>query len=251
MVTGLVVALLLGGAVVDSRPDPAYPTFLPLVALLALVLAASWTITGGEVRRAGVRWRPRTLDVSPGLVGPLLLGACIVGAAFFVGGLVLSLGSTIAADVLGPSRALVGSLVLSASACAMAAGGLVGARWTTRRALWAGGISGPLSLAAMASATTAGSILVLVVAFVAAGLAYGFLYSAGLSVVARSTVGHDAGAAFSFLFLVACASQGVLVVAFGAGAVAWGMVTALAVAAVSMAATCLVIGCVRRPPTAG
>jgi MFS family permease len=110
--SGLAVGALGAGLLVEYGPDPTHLVFWLLTGVFALALAFAAAIpepvaTHERLRRRMLR---PNVEVPPSLRGAFLATIPCLVASWALGGLVLSLGASLTADVLGDGSHLVGGL---------------------------------------------------------------------------------------------------------------------------------------------
>ncbi len=111
---GIAVGALLAGALVEYGPWSTSLVYLLVLAGLAAAALAVWRMPESGSRRPGAlaSLRP-ALRVAPRLRPQLLSLVPILVASWGLGGLYLSLGPSVAAEVFGMSNHVVGGLVVS------------------------------------------------------------------------------------------------------------------------------------------
>jgi MFS family permease len=115
--TGLVLATLVGGALVEHAPAPLHLTFWVLLVITLVAATLVWflprPVTTGE------RWRPRRPSLPAGAGTVFWSGALAIGGAYAMGAIYLALGAQVARDLVGSDDAFVGGAVISVSAAAI------------------------------------------------------------------------------------------------------------------------------------
>jgi MFS family permease len=109
--TGLALGALTAGLLVDHGPDPTRLVFWLLIGAFAVSLLVVLGVPE-TVERDG-RWRSSLrpqVAVPPSLRGPFIAALPSLAAAWALGGLVLALGASLTAGVLGASSHLAGGL---------------------------------------------------------------------------------------------------------------------------------------------
>ena len=109
--TGLALGALAAGLLVDYGPDPTRFVFWLLIAAFAVALLAVLAIPE-TVERDG-RWRGSLrpqVAVPPSMRAPFVAAVPSLAATWALGGLILSLGASLTAGVLGESSHLAGGL---------------------------------------------------------------------------------------------------------------------------------------------
>ena len=109
--TGLALGALTAGLLVDHGPDPTRFVFWLLIGAFAVALLVVLAVPE-TVERDG-RWRSSLrpqVAVPPSLRAPFIAALPSLAAAWALGGLVLALGASLTAGVLGASSHLAGGL---------------------------------------------------------------------------------------------------------------------------------------------
>ncbi len=123
---GLAVGAVLSGALVQYGPAPRTLVYVGLFVLFASLLVALLAVPESVVRRPGAisSLRPRA-GVPPQARGAFGAALPVLVATWAVGGLVLSLGPSLAASIFGIHNHLIGGLVVTAVAGVGAIGSVV------------------------------------------------------------------------------------------------------------------------------
>ncbi|WP_433803179.1 MFS transporter [Actinomycetospora sp. CA-084318] len=111
---GLAAGAVGAGALVQLAPAPTHLVWIVLLALLVLSAVVVAVLPETSPRRAGVRRSlvPR-VGVAPRLRAEVLAVSPVLVTSWALGGLYLSLGSSIAASLLGVQSRLLGGLVVT------------------------------------------------------------------------------------------------------------------------------------------
>lgn len=123
---GLAVGAVLSGALVQYAPAPRTLVYVTLLVLFAALLVAMLVVPESVQRRPGAlsSLRPRAA-VPPQARGAFGAAVPVLVATWAVGGLVLSLGPSLAASIFGIHNHLIGGLVVTAVAAVGAIGSVV------------------------------------------------------------------------------------------------------------------------------
>ena len=123
---GLAFGAVASGALVQYAPDPRTLIYVALIVLFGSLLAGMVVIPETVTRRPGVfaSLRPRAA-IPPQARGAFGAALPVLVATWAVGGLVLSLGPSLAAGIFGIHNHLIGGLVVSAVAGVGAVGSVV------------------------------------------------------------------------------------------------------------------------------
>ena len=114
---GLAIGAIVSGALVQYAPAPRTLIYLVLIVLFVTMLLALLFVPETVERRSGslASLRPRA-SVPPQAIGAFRVALPVLIATWAVGGLVLSLGPSLAAAIFGLQNHLVGGLVVTAVA---------------------------------------------------------------------------------------------------------------------------------------
>ncbi len=250
--TGLAVATLVGGALVEYAPAPMHLTFFVLLAVTVLALVLVWFLPA-SLPETKTAWRPRRPYLPRGARAEFAAGTLAVSGAFALGAIYLALGASIARDLVGSTNAFVSGAVISVSAIVIGLVALVAANVPARRAVTAGAPTAIVGLGLLVVAGTSHSLLWFLASSVVAGAGYSLLFAGGLGLVTASApVTHRAGvlsAAYTVAYLVqALAALGIGLVAGAAGLLRAIEIGSPVVLAFGIAA--LVLAAVSRPAAA-
>jgi predicted MFS family arabinose efflux permease len=219
---GFAAALLLGGALVQYAPWPTRLSFWVLVALLALLFAATWFLPR-DAGAAGGLWRPRAPVVPKGVGWAFALAATAITTAYTHGVLVLSLGGQVAHDLVGSPNAFVNGAVLSLFAIMSGAVGFAAKPLPARVAMILGALASAASMGLLAAAVALHVLAVFLVAMATAGAGYSLLFLGGLQVITVAAPAHDRGGVLSAIYLLAYLSMGSVALVLGVVATASGL----------------------------
>src|SRR5262249_42112315 len=103
--TGL--GVLVSAALVELLPAPRILPFLTLLALFAIALAGVWLMPEPVAERTRPRLTPQRPNVPAAIRGQFMLAALGVISAWSIGGLFLSLGPQITADITHSTNHIV------------------------------------------------------------------------------------------------------------------------------------------------
>lgn len=244
--TGMALATLVGGALVQYAPAPLHLPYVVLAVAVALVLGLAWflprPVAGSDVSP----WRPRGLTVPRGLRGVFSTSAVAVTAAYALGSVVLAMGAQIARQLVGASNVLVTGGVLSVSAVAIGVVALLARRLPARVLVAGGTVASVVGLGLLTAAAATHSLPLFLVASALGGAGYSLNFLGGLTLVnAFAPARHRAGMLSSVL-VVAYLLQGVTALLLGASATVSGLQVALdlgtpAISLVCVAALVLVL----------
>lgn len=238
---GLTLATVIGGALVQYAPAPAHLTYWVLLVIVAFVFIAVLfmprRVSGSEPEG---RWRPRGIRVPRGLAGVFITAAVAIAAGFSMGAVFLSLGSSIAANLIHTDNAFVAGCVIAISAVLIGTSAIVGRRLQPRSAIIIGGLATAAGMGLLIVSATTASLAFFIAASVVAGAGYGLLFLGGLGLVNRHAPAQHRAQTLSAVYLVAYLTQGLVAVAIGLSATTIGLGSAVDLWAPIIAALCLV-----------
>ncbi len=237
--TGLALATLVGGALVQYAPYPLHLDYWVLAVIVALVLVVAWFLPRHVATENPRPWRLRGLTVPRGLRGTFATSVLAVSAAYTLGSVVLAMGAQIAHQLVGSANVLVTGSMLSVSAIAIGVVAIVSRR-VPPRLLIAGGTVGSivgLGLLTLSAATHALPLFFAALALAGAGYSLNFL--GGLTLVnLHAPATHRAGMLSSVL-VVAYLAQGAAALLLGAIATSRGLSVALDVGSPAIGLVCV------------
>jgi MFS family permease len=249
--TGLALATLVGGALVQYAPYPLHLDYWVLAVVVAGVLVLAWFLPRHVANEDPRPWRLRGLTVPRGLGGTFATAVLAVSAAYALGSVVLAMGAQIARQLVGSTNVLVTGALISVSAVVI---GIVAVASRRVPAVWliAGGtVSSIVGLGLLTLSASAHSLPLFFGGMVVGGAGYSFNFLGGLTLVnAHAPATHRAGMLSSVL-VVAYLVQGAAALLLGAVATSVGLASALdvgtpAIGLICVAAVVLVLA-VRRP----
>jgi MFS family permease len=234
--TGLALATLVGGALVQYAPLPLHLDFAVLAVLVAGVLALAWFLPRTTPGQDPGRWRPRGLVVPRGLRGVFVAAALAVTAAYTLGAVVLALGAQIARQLVGSSNALVTGAVLAVSAVVIGVVAIFSRRWPARVLIGGGAAGSAVGLALFAWAAATHSLPLFLAASALSGAGYSLNFLGGLTLVNRYAPARHRAGLLSSVLAVAYLLQGLAALLLGAVATTVGLRAALDLGAPVIAA---------------
>ncbi|MFD1713652.1 MFS transporter [Amnibacterium flavum] len=212
--TGLVIASLIAGALIEYAPLPLHLTFWLGFALaigIAFLVLRLPDHPEARVRKAdSASSRPRLPRKA------IATGASALIAAYAMGALVLSLGADIARDLLGTDDAFLAGAVIALFSLAIGAGGLTLGHFPVHRLAVLGTVAAVVSLGVLLIASTQRDLLLFSVSSLLAGAAFAAFLSTALGVVVAETPPEAKAVTMSRLYATGYAVQGVLALALGA-----------------------------------
>jgi hypothetical protein len=237
---GLALATVVGGALVQYAPLPAHLAYWVLLVLTAT--SAAFVLVMPRTTAATTtteRWRPKGVTVPRGMAAVFITAALAMAAVFAMGAMFLSLGSSIAKNLIGTDNALVAGSVIAISAVLIGTSAVLGRRLPARTAVAIGGVSIAVGMGMLVLSATGASLLAFVASSVFAGTGYGLLFLGGLGLINAHAPAHHRAQTLSAAYLVAYLTQGLVAVAIGLSATVTGLALAVDLWAPVIALLCL------------
>ncbi|WNV88915.1 MFS transporter [Umezawaea sp. Da 62-37] len=249
---GLVLATLVGGALIEYAPFPTHLNFWVLTVVITAVLGAAWLLPRESPTGAAGPWRPRIPFIPKGLGVLFATAALAVTAAYASGALMLSLGANIAQGLIGSDNALVNGSVIALSAAVIGLVALWAKGFSSRAVIVAGGVATAVGMALLVLSSAEHSLALLVLASIGSGAGYSLLFLGGLTLISTHAPAHHRGGALSAVYLVGYLMQGVVAIGLGLLATSSGLRFAIdvggpAVTLLGLAALVLVVATGRTP----
>jgi MFS family permease len=192
---GLASGSLVSSLLVDFVPAPTVAVYLALVALfvLALVVVFLMPETAGASGQVAHVWQPRRISVPRELRGRFALLSIGVAASWAVGGFYLSLGPSLAAELLHNRHRTVGGVVVFLLIGLGSFVTLFVSGWRNRRMGYFGSVSMVVGLLLVLYAVSHESTLLFFAGSVVLGSGWGPTYLAGFrSIAALAPPQHKA-----------------------------------------------------------
>jgi predicted MFS family arabinose efflux permease len=224
---GFASALLIGGGLIQYAPLPTHLSFWVLFIVLVALFAATWFLphhTGNEASR---RWRFKTPTIPASLRKSFAVAALAVTTAYTHGVMILSLGAQVAHDLVGSGNALINGAALSLFAIISGLVGIVARPLAARPAMLLGALASAAGMGFLVLAVGHHDLAVFLIATATSGAGYSLLFLAGLNVINASAPIRHRGGVLSALYLFAYLTLGVVALALGAIATAWGLGVAI------------------------
>ncbi|HWU48094.1 MAG TPA: MFS transporter [Humibacter sp.] len=250
---GLTLATVVGGALVQYAPAPRALTFWVLLAVIAVVAIAAWSLPRHVRTAADGKWRPRPIHVPQRLRGIVATAALAITLSFAVGSVFISLGAQIVKDVLHTDNALTAGLVLAIGAAVSGVASLAFRRLPARAATIVGAALGLIAVVALVGSATLSSLPLFIVASLLFGGASGMLFLGALGLVAANAPAEHRAGTLSLVYLFAYAGQVITSVGLGVLATAVGMRSGLDLVGpllLALAAATIVVAAVAGRPAA-
>jgi MFS family permease len=216
---GLGLGAVASGLLVDAVADPTAVVFGALTALL-LVLAVLVAVVPETVTpRAGALGSlvPR-VSLPPATRPVFVAAAPVLVATWAIGGLYLSLGPTLAVQVLDLHRHVAGGLVVAALTTSGAVAVLVLRTRTAREVMTGGTVLLAVGTVVTLTALDARSVPGFFVGTVVAGAGFGSGFSGALRTIAATVQEHQRAEVFAAVYVASYLAFSVPAVAAGAAA---------------------------------
>jgi MFS family permease len=233
--TGLALATLVGGALVQYAPLPLHLSFWVLVAAVLVVGVLALFLPRVRAADAGP-WRPRAPYVPAGLGRMFAAGALGISAAYVVGSVFLALGAQVARELIQSSDAFVDGAVLAVSAVSIGVVAILARRLRPRRALGAAPFVLLVGVAALVASGATHSLILFVASSVVTGAGYSLLFAGGLGVIARYAPAHHRAAMISAVYAIGYLVQAGSAVALGFIATVSGLLVAIELGSIAVVA---------------
>ncbi len=225
--TGLALATIVGGALVQYAPLPLHLTFWVLFAVTVATAGLAWFFPRHTPDESAGRWRPRGLAIPAGARREFAAGTLGVSTAYAMGALFLALGAQIARQLIRSDNAFVDGAVISISAVMIGVVAILARPLPARISLFFGPIALALGLTTLVGSGLAHSLVLFIVASVLSGTGYSLLFSGGLGMIAASAPEHRRGAVISAAYVIGYVLQAATALGLGAIATSAGLLTAI------------------------
>ncbi|MFZ4840921.1 MFS transporter [Mycetocola saprophilus] len=230
---GLVLATLVGGALIQYAPLPLHLNFFVLAAVTLVVFVFATALPRHNPAEPAGRWRVRPIAIPRGSRKLFGIGALTISAAYLCGALILPLGAQIAHTLAGSNNALVTGSLMAIFPVMVAAGSLLTRTWHVRSLTFTAGITLIIGLWLFDLTGSVPSLALYFVASALAGLGYGLSFTAGLTILTRFAAPKHRASMVSGGYLIGYVFQGGAAPILGAITTGSGIRTALLVGAVS------------------
>ena len=204
--TGMGLGVLVSSLLIETLPAPRVLPYIAAFVLFAIALAGALRMPEPVEHRSRLRLTPQRPGVPAAIRGPFLLAALGVLSSWSIGGMFMSLGPQLAAQVLGTSD----HLLIGVGVFALAASGAVAQLVFGRVAPWAGAAAGSVALAAglvlvVFAAADESAVLFLLGAVVAGG-GFGVAFLGALRALSAVIPPEHRAQVMSAFYVVAYAS---------------------------------------------
>jgi MFS family permease len=230
-IIGLAAGALGAGVLVDHAPGPTVLSYVVLlVAGLLVMVAIAGVPETATATAQGISTvlAPRRVSVSRSARRCFTLISLSVVAVWAVGGIYLSLGPSIVAEILHSRSHVLGGLAITALAGSGAVAQVSCQRMRGRRPLLLGALLMLSGLILVALALAAGSAVVFFGGTVALGFGWGATYMASFRLAAGLAEPDHRGELITAIYIVAYAAASVPAVGAGVAAQHFGLHTAMA-----------------------
>jgi len=217
---GLALAVLVGGALIQYAPQPMHLNFVVLCIVIALLFAASWLLPHHTPGDDAARWKPSAIAVPRSIRLVFATSAMAVTAGYSIGAILLSVGASIARELIGSGNALVNGAALAVFALVSGIVAVAAKPLPARLNIVAGAASSVLGMALLMVAARLHSLAVFLPALAATGASYSFSVLGGLTLINAHAPAHERGATLSAIYLIGYLLMGLI--AFSIGLVATG-----------------------------
>lgn len=229
--TGLALATIVGGALVQYAPWPLHLSFGVLTVLTAVVAVFAAALPRHTRDEASGPWRPRLPRMPRGERPSFVAGALGISAAYAMGAIFLALGAQIARDLVGSVNVFVDGAIIALSAVVIGVVAVLTRSLRPRLAVTLGPLLAIAGLGLLIVSGLAHSLPAFLASSIVAGAGYALMFSGGLGLVTVSAPAHERAAVISAAFVVGYLLQAAAALGLGALATASGLQVALDVGA--------------------
>jgi MFS family permease len=200
---GMGLGVLVSATFVELLPAPRVLPYVALFALFAIALVGALRMPEPIARRSRLRLTPQRPSVPPAVRRPFFLAALGVTSSWSIGGLFLSLGPQLSADLFHTSNHLVAGI----SVFALAGSGAVAQFVFGRSAPWAGAALGSVALAVglltIVLATADDSSALFLIGAIVGGAGFGVAFLGGLRALSAAIPNEHRASVMSAFYVVA------------------------------------------------
>lgn len=229
--TGLALATIVGGALVQYAPWPLHLSFWVLTVLTAVVAVFAAALPRHTRDEASGPWRPRLPRMPRGERQSFVAGALGISAAYAMGAIFLALGAQIARDLVGSVNVFVDGAIIALSAVVIGVVAVLTRSLRPRLAVTLGPLLAIAGLGLLIVSGLAHSLPAFLASSIVAGAGYALMFSGGLGLVTVSAPAHERAAVISAAYVVGYLLQAAAALGLGALATASGLQVALDVGA--------------------
>jgi MFS family permease len=203
---GMGLGVLVSAAFVEFLPAPRVLPYVALFVLFAIALVGVWLMPEPVASRSRPRLTPQWPSVPPAVRRPFFLAALGVMSSWSIGGLFLSLGPQLSADLFHTTNHLVAGLGVFALAGSAAVAQLA----LGRTPPWAGAAAGSVALSAgmvlIVIASSTDSSVVFLTGAIIGGAGFGVAFLGALRALSAVIPNEHRAAVMSAFYVVAYAS---------------------------------------------
>jgi MFS family permease len=229
--TGLALATLVGGALVQYAPNPLRLSFWVLTAVTAVVFVFAALLPRHTPDESAAPWRPRLPRMPRDERPSFIAGALGISAAYAMGAIFLALGAQIARDLVRSDNAFVDGAIISLSAVAIGVVAVLARPLRPRVAVTLGPVLAIAGLGLLIVAGLDHSLPAFIASSLVAGAGYSLMFSGGLGLVTMSAPTHQRAAVISAAYVVGYLVQALAALGLGVLATTSGLQLALDVGA--------------------
>ena len=225
--TGLALATIVGGALVQYAPAPLHLSFWVLAAVTVVVGGLAFFLPRHTRDEAAGPWRPRLPRTPREERAAFTAGTLGISAAFAMGAIFLALGAQIARDLVRSDNAFVNGAIISISAVTIGVVAVVARPLRPRTAVTLGPVLAIVGLGLLIVAGLGHSLPAFIASSLVAGAGYSLMFSGGLGLVTSSAPAHHRAAVISAAYVVGYLVQAVAALGLGVLATTSGLQVAL------------------------
>jgi MFS family permease len=225
--TGLALATIVGGALVQYAPAPVHLSFWVLTAVTVLVGGLVFALPRHTRDEAAGPWRPRLPRMPREERAAFTAGTLGISAAYAMGAIFLALGAQIARDLVRSDNAFVNGAIISISAVTIGVVAVLARPLRPRVAVTLGPVLALVGLGLLIVAGLDHSLAAFIASSLVAGAGYSLMFSGGLGLVTSSAPAHHRAAVISAAYVVGYLAQAVAALGLGVLATTSGLQFAL------------------------
>jgi MFS family permease len=203
---GMGLGVLVSAAFVEFLPAPRVLPYVALFVLFAIALEGVWRMPEPVSERSRPRLTPQWPSVPRSIRRPFLLAALGVMSSWSIGGLFLSLGPQLSADLFHTTN----HLVAGAGVFALAGSAAVAQLAVGRTPAWAGAAAGSVALSSgmvlIVIASSTDSSVVFLTGAIIGGAGFGVAFLGALRALSAAIPHEHRAAVMSAFYIVAYAS---------------------------------------------
>ena len=225
--TGLALATVVGGALVQYAPAPLHLSFWVLTAVTVVVGGFAYFLPRHTRDEDAGRWRPRLPRMPREERGAFTAGTLGISAAYAMGAIFLALGAQIARDLVRSDNAFLDGAIISLSAVTIGVVAVLARPLSPRLAVTLGPVFAIVGLGLLIVAGLDHSLPAFIASSLVAGAGYSLMFSGGLGLVTSSAPAHHRAAVISAAYVVGYLVQAVAALGLGVLATTVGLQFAL------------------------